>query len=443
MWVIRVIAELGNFSTFATFFSLYTLRTRIMIWKIACSSIGLLFITLSGTGQVNSPDQALKLYLDCSYCDMILLRSELDYVNNVRDPAVADVHILANRVRSGSNGYIHTLSFMGREDYQGVEFELKYDEAPNTANQERQQKLADLVAKGIIPFWLRTDLVDQLHLEITKKDHATAFGPVTSKDAWNNWIFSVEAGGSINAESNTNEYVGWTRIRGDRVTELWRVRNLLYARFDTRRFENESEVIRSRRERSYASSSVVKSIGDHFSAGFFSSLFRSTYSNYNLSTRLGPALEYSWFPYSQVHERELTIGYRISHLYRDYSEETIYFKLSEHLLNHSVVIAARFKQPWGSLYAQLEGSHFLHDVTQNRLEFEGHLSLRVSKGLSISFGSQIEVINDQRSLPARAISLEELLLGQRQSATSFRINGDLGFRYTFGSIYNNVVNTRL
>lgn len=415
-----------------------------MNWKFTILSIHLILLScIPGFGQIDSKDESIKVYLDCSYCDLTLIRSQLDYINNVRDAAVADVHVLINRVRSGSNGFIHTLNFFGLGDYEGIEYELNYDELPNTANQERQKQLANLVATGIIPYWLETDLADKLVLEITPRENSEKLAANEVMDPWNNWIFSIEAGGSIAAESNTNEYVGWTRVRADRVTELWRVRNLLYARLDKRKFENDAEVIRSNRERSYASSSVVKSIGDHFSAGFFSSVFRSTYSNYNLSTRLGPAIEYSWYPYSQVYERELTVGYRISHLYRDYSEETIYFKLSEHLLNHSLVVTARFKQPWGSLYAQLEGSHFLHDFRQNRLEFDGHLSLRVSKGLSISIGSQVEIINDQRSLPARAISLEELLLGQRQTATSFRIDGELGFRYTFGSIYNNVVNTRL
>jgi hypothetical protein len=415
-----------------------------MIWKVAILSIYLVLLScIPGYGQIDPKDESLKVYLDCSYCDHTLIRSQLAYVNNVRDAAVADVHVLINRVRSGSNGFMHTLNFFGLGKYEGTEYELNYDEPPNTANQQRQRQLANLVATGIIPFWLKTELVDKLDLEISPKEDSESLNLDESVDPWNNWIFSIEAGGSIAAESNTNEYVGWTRVRADRVTELWRVRNLLYARLDKRKFENESEVIRSNRERSYASSSVVKSIGDHFSAGFFSSVFRSTYSNYILSTRLGPAIEYSWYPYSQVFERELTVGYRISHLYRDYSEETIYFKLSEHLFNHSLVVSARFKQPWGSLYAQLEGSHFLHDVRQNRLEFDGHLSLRISKGLSITFGSQVEIINDQRSLPARSISLEELLLGQRQTATSFRIDGELGLRYTFGSIYNNVVNTRL
>jgi hypothetical protein len=35
-----------------------------------------------------------------------------------------------------------------------------------------------------------------------------------------------------------------------------------------------------------------------------------------------------------------------------------------------------------------------------------------------------------------------VLLNRRQQATTYRISGDIGISYTFGSIYNNIVNPR-
>ena len=404
--------------------------------------LGLLFNIVLFAQLPDQSDDQLNIYVDCRYCDMTLIRTKVDYVSYVRDREVADVHLLVNRVVSGSNGYNYSFQFLGKNRFDGNIQELSMTELPNTSSQQRQTKIIQVIETGLVPFWMQTGLRDQMELEVSRSDHGTRQAKAI-EDPWNNWIFSIEAGGSADLESNTNEYVGWARVRADRVSEIWRIRNLLYARYDTRRFEKEEEIITSDRERSYGTSSVVRSLSDHFSAGMFASLSRSTFSNLDLSTRIAPAFEYSIFPYSEVHERSVTISYRVSHLYRDYTEETIFFRLAEHLYNQSIVFAARFKQPWGSLYAQLEGSHFFHDPSQNRLEFEGYLSFRVAKGLSITVGNEFEVINDQRSLPARDISLEELLLAQRQSATNFRINGRLGFKYTFGSIYNNVINTRL
>jgi hypothetical protein len=69
--------------------------------------------------------------------------------------------------------------------------------------------------------------------------------------------------------------------------------------------------------------------------------------------------------------------------------------------------------------------------------------LRIIKGLSLTFNYNFELIQDQRSLPAGDISFEELLLAQKQIATNFRFSTGTSLRYTFGSIYNNIVNTRL
>ena len=50
-----------------------------------------------------------------------------------------------------------------------------------------------------------------------------------------------------------------------------------------------------------------------------------------------------------------------------------------------------------------------------------------------------QIINDQISLPREEASIEDILLGQSQLATNF----ETGLSYTFGSLYNNVINTRL
>ncbi len=390
-------------------------------------------------------DDQLDIFLDCRYCDLTFLRKEVGYVNYVRDPNVADVHIISNTQRTGAGGLDHTIRFLGRQQFEGTEHELNFSELPGSSRQERQVGFGKMIQTGLVPFWMNTSLAQKLDLSVKHDESADAqvtTDPVS--DPWDSWIFSVEAGGSANSDSRTNRYVGWARLRADRVSEEWRIRNLFYTRYDGRRFEQgEDEVIISRNDRSYASSSVVWSVSDHWSVGAFGSLSSSTFSNLDLSTRMAPAVEFSIFPYEEVHKKELTIAYRISHIYRDYAEETIFLQLSENLFNQSLVMAARLQQPWGSLYAELEGSHFWHDFRQNRIEFEGYLSLRVARGLSITLGNEIEFINDQRSLPKRDISLEELLLAQRQSATSFRLSGQFGFKYTFGSIYNNVVNTRL
>jgi hypothetical protein len=51
-------------------------------------------------------------------------------------------------------------------------------------------------------------------------------------------------------------------------------------------------------------------------------------------------------------------------------------------------------------------------------------------------------VHDQLYLPKGDTSIEDLLLRRRKLATTYEISGRFGFRFTFGSIYNSVVNER-
>ena len=91
----------------------------------------------------------------------------------------------------------------------------------------------------------------------------------------------------------------------------------------------------------------------------------------------------------------------------------------------------------------VEGSHYFHDFEKNRLEFNSRLNFRLVKGLALNLRSSLELIQDQLSLPKGDVSLQDVLLSQTQQATDFESFISLGVSYTFGSVFNNIVNTRL
>ncbi|NRB65319.1 MAG: hypothetical protein HRU40_20265, partial [Saprospiraceae bacterium] len=148
-------------------------------------------------------------------------------------------------------------------------------------------------------------------------------------------------------------------------------------------------------------------------------------------------------PYNEVNYRELVFSYSLRQYYREYNEETVFFKNSEYLTDQSVRIALRLRRPWGSVFSSLEGRHFFHDFQRNSLEFRNRISWRVFQGFALSLRCNFELINDQISLPRGEATLEELLLEQQQRSTNYEIFLGVGVNYTFGSIYNNIVNTRL
>ncbi len=125
-----------------------------------------------------------------------------------------------------------------------------------------------------------------------------------------------------------------------------------------------------------------------------------------------------------------------------YHEETIYDKMKEALFGQALSATLEIKEPWGSLYASLEGSHYFHDVKKNRLNFFTELSFRILKGLEFNIDARYERVRDQLSLPKGDATLEEILLERKELATDYEFGIDLSLSFTFGSVFSNVVNPR-
>jgi len=100
------------------------------------------------------------------------------------------------------------------------------------------------------------------------------------------------------------------------------------------------------------------------------------------------------------------------------------------------------KKKWGTASASLEGSHYFHDVKKNRIRLNGELSLRLIKGLNFNIYGRYSRIRDQLSLTRGKLSIEEVLLQQKQLATGYTYSMSVGLSYTFGSLKSKVVNPR-
>jgi hypothetical protein len=84
----------------------------------------------------------------------------------------------------------------------------------------------------------------------------------------------------------------------------------------------------------------------------------------------------------------------------------------------------------------------LNDLSKNRLVLYGDMSVRLFKGFSLTAWGSVSRIRDQLNLPMGEATQEEVLVRQRQLATSYDYYVSMGFSYRFGSIFNNVVNAR-
>ena len=138
-----------------------------------------------------------------------------------------------------------------------------------------------------------------------------------------------------------------------------------------------------------------------------------------------------------------SFNFRIGVGKRDYIEKTIYGFEKQKLSSQTLSLNIRFRQKWGNISSYLNATQFLNDGSKKRFSLRSDLDIRVYEGLAVRLSGNINLIREQYNLAAGSTSIEDLLLQQRQIATDYRTNFSVGLSYTFGSIYNSIINTRL
>lgn len=414
----------------------YLVVTRIFLFLF-------LFLT---TSKLKSQDaslkkESIKLFIDCR-CEKSYLQQEMNFVNHVRDQGLANVVLMIYDIANGSGGRTYKLDFKGTGDYEGIAHELSYDSNVNMTSDDVRKGLLEVVKNGLLKYLLESDLSDNISYKITDEGLAER-QDINFDDPWNNWIFEVYGEAELDKESSRKEFEYEIGLESDHVTEKWRVRADLQMNLSNNKFIRDGEEFLSKRERYFGYGSIVRSLSDHWSMGIFAGARHDSYTNLDLATNITPAIEYNIFPYREVLRREIVFAYKIGYVHYDYIETTIFGEDEESIFNQSLDIQARFRQPWGNLYSRLRASSFLNDFSKNRVQFNSSVSVRVFKGLAVRFSGNLELIRDQINLPAGSASLEDVLLQQKQIATDFEIGFRVGISYTFGSAFNNIINTRL
>jgi len=401
----------------------------------------LLFSSIIFSQQEDEDKEPIKLYTDCN-CEKSYIRQEIKFVSHVRDQAQANVQLFIYDIANGSGGRTYKLEFEGNQDYDGIIEKLSYDTNANSTGDEVRKGLVKTIKSGLLRFVIESDMAEYINYSIDDKGMGE-IQDIDFEDPWNNWIFEIYGEADLNKESSRKKFAYEIGFESDRVTEKWRIRTDVQLNQANSEFVRDEETFTSARFRYSGDGSIVRSLSDHWSTGIFAGLRHDTFTNLDFRYYFSPALEYNIFPYNEVLRREIVFAYRIGYFHNDYIDSTIFGKLEEGVFNHSLDVQVRYRQPWGNIYTRLRGSTFLNDFEKNRVQLFGRFSVRIIKGLSVRFSGNFEIIRDQINLPAGDASIEDVLLQQKQIATDFELGFGVGLSYTFGSAFNNVINTRL
>jgi len=415
-----------------------------LFWILALLAIPSLEPALGQEVQTLTPGQEepLRVFLDCWRCDMDHFRREVAFISYVRDRMDAQLHVLVTSQETGAGGTEYTFNFIGLREFSGRDHTLTVASRPDDTDDETRADLIRVFKLGLVPFIASSEI--GRGLDVTYRGPRGEAAVEQVEDPWNLWVFNLRAGGELEGESSENSSAFDGSFSASRTTDELKMDFRASGEWDRRTIdfgEGEESIYTSREYE--IEGLTVWSLSPHWSAGVSGSASGSTRQNQDLAIRGGPAMEYNYFPYSESTRRQITVLYKVELASFDYEEITLFEETSEIRPAQSLEIAAAFNQPWGELDISLEGSNYLDNFKQHRLESFSRFEIRLFRGLSLDIMARAARVKDQIYEPLEDIPLEDILLRRRELGTDYQYSIEIGFNFTFGSVYNNVVNPRM
>lgn len=376
---------------------------------------------------------ALNIFMDAS--DYI--RKEIPWVNYVRDIRDAGVYIISTTQVTGSGGREYTYFFIGQNQYAGMSDTLSFTSNPDETTDIIRANEVRTLKMGLTRYVARTPLARYLSINFSEPLSETV-----ATDKWDSWVFRTSISGYASGEQSYRSTYLNGSFSANRITEELKSSLSVQYSYSLDKYDIDDEIITSVYKSKSLSGLLVKSLTDHWSVGGTFYAGASKYSNTDLSLNILPGIEYDVFPYSESTRRQLRLTYKAGFNYVNYIDTTIYNKVKENLWTHSLSVNYEIIQKWGSAELILGYSNYLHDWSKNNVSLNGILSLRIAKGLSLNFVGGAAIVHDQLGLVKGGATQQEVLLRLRELETQFQYFTSFGLSYTFGSIYNNVVNPR-
>jgi len=391
-----------------------------------------------------APPPPLRVFLDCQRCDFDHLRENIPVVDWVRDRMDADLHVLVTQLETGAGGQEYTLHFLGLRNLGHLADTLRYASRQSDTEDETREGIARAVRLGLVRYLAQSRRETAVDVVFPGGDEERRPTAAPADDPWNLWVMRASVSGEMEGETRTRSNAFDGSFSASRTTEAFKIDMEVSGEYQEDHFEYSS----GRKEESTASDVAanvvaVWSLGPRWSWGFSGSAGASTQVNQDLAFTVAPALEWSLYPYAEATRRQVTVLYRVGVSSFRYAEVTLFDKTSETRPQHSLQVAADFTQPWGELVLTLTGSNYLDDFSKHRVEFNTNTEVRIVRGLSLDIRGSVARIKDQIYLAREDVSDEEVLLRRKELGKDYEYSVDVGLSFTFGSVFNNVVNPRI
>ncbi|WP_299394379.1 hypothetical protein [uncultured Gelidibacter sp.] len=383
----------------------------------------------------------LKIFFDCDICDVTYIKQNLTNVEFVRDQNYAEVHLFFTRQTNGSGGSEYAIDFIGQKSFKDLQDQIKFSTDSDMTSDDIRIKILKYVKLGLVRYWIKKGSTEHISVNITKPlENETATDSIS--DPWNYWVFGTSVSGFYSGEESSKFSSFNVNVSSKRVTEANKFSFRAGFTENKSTFSYNGTDIISKRNSKYLSISDIISISDHWSAGAFANLGSSMYSNQEFYWEFKPAIEYNFFNYSESAKKQLALTYSNGIAYNNYIQQSVYAKENEYLWEHELKLGGSVNQKWGNINGEAAFEQYLHDTSLNSLTFYLGTNIRIVKGFNFNLGGSYSITRNQINLPAGDVSLEKLLLQQQQLRSGYNYFFNVGLSYSFGSIYNTIVNPR-
>jgi hypothetical protein len=352
--------------------------------------------------------------------------------------------VLVSTLQAANRGTEFTITFLGQKTLSGATDTLRFTSNPNDSEDVIRNGLVSRVKLGLVRWTSRTPLADQLTIALRGVNpRAQLRGTQNIKDKWNFWLFRANVNGNGNAEKLQARYNTNGGLSASRITDAWKIDLGVTGSYNFQRATLSGGSEFRNVQRTYGGNSLaVKSLGQHWSAGMRGQYVFSDFFNQDIAFSIAPAVEWNYFPWREATRRQFTVQYSLGLNHYEYQRPTVFNETVETRFNQTLLTGFTTIQRWGNIRSSLELSNYMHDFGLNHATFSTGAELRLGRGLSINLNGTVSSIRDQIYLAREGQSDNEIIVNRQALPTSFRVSYFAGMSYTFGSIYNTVVNPR-
>ena len=359
----------------------------------------------------------------------------------MRERQDADVHLLITSESTGQGGREVTLSFFGQGRFAGREIVLRDTFLVADSADVIRREMVRVIALGLVPYAVESPALETLTL--SEREQPAAAPAQATSDPWNRWTFRTTVQGNASGERSSRSSSINSSVNANRTTADLKLNLQSFFSYRQTTFELPDGRTFLSPNREYGVNGLIaRALTGHWSIGTRAQYYSSTFSNQEAAWYVAPGIEYDIFPYAESTRRLLTLHYAVGVRGFRYERVTIFDRLEEVRAAQIFEVGVSARQRWGTVQGSFEAASFIPDVAQNHVGGFGSVTLNLLRGLSLNLNGSLSWIKDQLFLPKAEATTEEVLVQQRQLATSYRYQVFFGVSYTFGSIFSSVVNPR-